>query len=158
VKRSFVVLTVVALLLSAFVAPQAAEAKKKKKKKNAKVERKVEGGYDAPALIIAGSCAQTGAIGCVSIVTGPKEKFLKAKINDSHGQPAFVSIGADLDGNNQDDTSYGSFCGETTEAIPVDPNVELHLWVGLQIDPAFAGCVPGAATSGTISVTLSNRP
>ena len=152
-KRSLVVLTVLALLLSAFVVPEAGAAKKKKKK-----QRKVEGSYDAPALIIAGSCAQTGAIGCVSIVTGPKETFLKAKINDSHGQPAYVSIGADKDGNNQDDTGYGNFCGETTEAIPIDPNTELHLWVGLQADPGFAGCVPGVATSGTISVTLSNRP
>lgn len=130
----------------------------KKKRKPKKVTREVQGGYDAPSLVAVGTCSQTGAIGCVAIVTGPKEKYLTATINDTHGLPAYVSIGADTDGDNSDDTSYGSFCGTTEEPIKIDPGTELHLWVGFQADPGFAGCVPGIATMGTIDVTLSNLP
>jgi hypothetical protein len=109
-------------------------------------------------LIVLGTCSQTGAIGCVAIVTAPNEKFLSAEVTDQHGQPVFVSVSADTDGDNSDDASYESFCGSTEEAIAIDPGVEVHLWVGLTPDSGFVGCAPGIATSGTISVTLSNMP
>lgn len=132
-----------------------AEAGKKKRKK---VTREVQGGYDAPALIAVGTCAQTGAIGCVAIVTGPKEKYLSATVNDAHGQPVYVAVSADTDGDNSDDATFGSFCGTTEKPIEVTPGTELHLWVGFTPDPGFAGCVPGIATTGTIDVKLSNLP
>jgi hypothetical protein len=154
VRKVISALVVTGLIAGAMAAP--AEAGKKKKPK--RVTREVQGAYDAPALIVVGGCAQTGAIGCVSIVTGPKEKFLTAKINDAHGQAAFVAISSDSNGDAQDDTSHGFFCGETSESISVPPATELHLWVGLQADTNFPGCAPGVATNGTIDVTLSNLP
>ena len=157
-KRAVTILLLIGLVAATFAMPAEAKKKKKKVAAPARVERVVQGAYDAPALIVVGACAQTGAIGCVSIQTGPGETYLKAKINDSHGQPAYVAISADSNGDSQDDTSYGSFCGETAEPIAFDPGVELHLWVGLQADPGFVGCAPGVATNGTISVTLSNMP
>lgn len=152
-RKPLVLLLVLGLMFGSIATAEAG----KKKRKPKKVTRTVEGSYDAPALIVVGTCSQTGAIGCVSIVTGPKEKFLEVEVTDQHGQPVYVSIGADTDGNNQDDTDYGHFCGKTDGPIPVDPGVELHLWVGFTIDPNFAGCVPGFATSGTLTAKLSNR-
>ena len=153
-RKPLVLLLVLGMLFGSIVSAEAG----KKKRKPKKITRKVQGQYDAPSLIAVGFCGQTGAVGCVSIVTGPKEKFLKATINDAHGLPAYVAISADTDGNSQDDTTFGSFCGTTEEPIQVEPGVELHMWVGLQADPGFAGCAPGIATSGTIDVTLSNLP
>jgi len=152
-KKSIVLLLVLGMI---FGAVASAEAGKKKKPK--KVTRVVEGGYDAPALILVGTCSQTGAIGCVAIVTAPNEKFLSAEVTDQHGQPVYVSVSADTDGDNSDDTTYGSFCGSTKEPIAIDPGVEAHLWVGFTLDPGFVGCAPGIATTGTISVSLSNMP
>lgn len=142
-----------------FGAVAQADAKKKKKKKPKKIERTVEGAYDLPPLVLVGTCAQTGAIGCVSIPNGPDEVFVtKAKVEDAHGQPVAVSVSANLDGEIGDDVTYGVFCGELTEPIVVDPGVELHFWVGAATDVGVSGCVPGAATNGTISITLSNLP
>jgi hypothetical protein len=152
-KRSIVLFLVLGMIFGSIASAEAA-----KKKKPKKVSRTVEGSYDAPALIVAGTCSQTGAVGCVAIQTTLAEKFLTASVTDQHGQAVYVSVQADTDGNNQDDVVYGSFCGETTEPIAVDPGAALHLWVGVTPDPAMAGCAPAAATSGTVSATLSNLP
>ena len=151
-KKTLVLFLVLGLI---FGAVATAEAGKKKKK----VTREVEGSYDAPPLILAGTCAQSGAIGCVSFPTGPGEKYLTASVTDTHGQPVYVSVQAQMDpASTGDDTVFGTFCGETSEAIEVPSGVELHLWVGVSPDPGIAGCVPGQATSGTVSATLSNLP
>lgn len=153
------ILVAVLILGLVFGAVTTAEAKKKKKKKSKKIERTVEGGYAAPTLVIAGSCSETGAIGCVSIASGRRETFITAaKVTDAHGQPVVVSVSANTDGNVGDDVSFGTFCGELTEPITVGPGVELHFWVGGITDIVSARCAPGLATSGTISVTLSNVP
>lgn len=153
-KRILIFVMIFGLMFGAISTAEAA----KKKKKTKKVTREVEGSYDAPALVIAGGCAQTGAIGCVSIATGPTEAYItEATVTDAHGQPVFVSIQSDSNGDNQDDTVYGSFCGELTEPISIDPGAELHFWVGGP-DPGWAGCPPAEGTSGTITATLSNLP
>lgn len=151
------ILVAVLVLGLAFGAITTAEAGKKKKPK--KTERTVEGGYDAPPLVIAGTCAQSGAIGCVAIATGPGEAFItEAKVTDAHGQPVVVGVSANTDGNIGDDVSFGEFCGELTEPMAIEPGVELHFWVGTIADIVGQACAPGLATTGTISVTLSNLP
>jgi len=155
-RRTLAVALILGLVAGALVAP--AEAGKKKKKKKQRIERTVEGTYDLPTLVVAGSCSSSGAIGCVALPSAGKERFVTAKITDQHGQPAFVSIGADTDGDNADDETYGFFCGETDEPIAIPPGTELHFWVGLTPDTGFAGCVPGFATSGSIEATFSNLP
>lgn len=127
-------------------------------KKPKKVTRVAEGTYDAPPLVVVGTCAQTGAVGCVSFATSPKERYFSAEVTDQHGQPVYVSIGQDTNGDSQDDATVGAFCGKTTEPIPFDPSAELHFWVGFTPDPGFAGCAPGIATSGSIKATFSNLP
>ena len=153
-KRILVLMMALSLVVGAVASAEAG----KKKKKPKKVERTVEGTYDGPTLVIAGFCGQSGAIGCVELVAGANESFVTAEVTDAHGQPVFVQIGADTDGNNQDDTSYGSFCGSTDEPLVVDPGATLHFWVGVSPDPSIAGCVPGLATTGKITATFSNLP
>ena len=152
-KRTIAVALSLGLLAGALVGP--ADAAKKKPKK---VTREAEGSYDLPPLVIAGTCSQTGAIGCVTFMTAPNEKFVTAKVTDQHGQPVAVSVSANTDGQVGDDESYGDFCGETEEPIAVPPSTELHFWVGAATDIGVSGCVPGAATSGKINVTFSNLP
>lgn len=154
-KKAIAVALSLGLLVGALVAP--AEAGKKKRKPK-KVTREVEGSYDLPPLVLVGTCSQTGAIGCVTFLSGPKEKFVTAKITDQHGQPVAVSVSANLDGEIGDDETYGTFCGETEEPIAIPPSTELHFWVGAATDVGTGGCVPGAATSGTATATFSNLP
>lgn len=157
-KRYIAIIMILGLVVGSITTAEAAK-KKKKKKAPKKTERTVEGGYDAPPLVIAGTCAQSGAIGCVSIATGPKEAFItKATVTDAHGLPVVVGVSANTDGQIGDDVSYGEFCGELEEPMQIDPGVELHFWVGVIADVVSQRCAPGLATTGTISVTLSNLP
>jgi hypothetical protein len=154
IKRAAVLVMILSLVVGSVAVAEAA-----KKKKPKRIERTVEGSYDAPPLVIAGTCAQSGAIGCVAIATGPGETFIsKAKVTDAHGQPVVVSVSANTDGEIGDDVSFGTFCGEVTEPMPIDPGVELHMWVGVVQDAVTEACAPGLATTGTVSVTLSNLP
>jgi hypothetical protein len=155
IKRAAVLVMILSLVVGTVAVAEAA----KKKKKPKRIERTVEGTYDAPPLVIAGTCAQTGAIGCVAIATGPGETFIKsAKVTDSHGQPVVVSVSANTDGEIGDDVSYGAFCGELTEPMSFDAGVELHLWVGVIEEVVNEACAPGLATTGSVTVTLSNMP
>ncbi|MDQ3940212.1 MAG: hypothetical protein M3238_02550 [Actinomycetota bacterium] len=147
-KRSVVTLLVLGLLAGMMVASPAEAAKKKKK------TRKVQGSYAAPATIV-GACSQTDGVGCMAIVSGPKETSLTAKVTDQHGQPVSISVEADLDGDSSTETSYGSFCGETEEPIQIDPGVELIFWVGRADVALLDACAPGAATQGTMDVIFS---
>jgi hypothetical protein len=53
-KRSIVLFLVLGMIFGSIASAEAA-----KKKKPKKVSRTVEGSYDAPALIVAGTCSQT---------------------------------------------------------------------------------------------------
>lgn len=154
-KRALAVALALGLLAGTLAVP--ADAGKKKKKKPKRVEREVQGTYAAPGTIV-GTCTQTDGIGCIGIVSGPKEKFLQATITDGHGQPVAVSVQADLDDDSSTETAYGTFCGETTEPIAIDPGVELIFWVGRAVDAAALGCRPGIGSQGTLDVVFSNLP
>ena len=153
-KKSVVFLLILGLVASFAGVP--AQAKKKPKR----VERTAQGTYAAPATIV-GNCTQTDGIGCMTIASGGSESYLTAKVTDDTGQPVFVTVQADLDGDATSETFYGSFCGETTEPIQFDPGAALIFWVGPATripDRAASGCVPGQGTQGTLDVTFSNMP
>ena len=153
-KKSFSVVLMMVLVAGAFAAAPA-DAKKKKR-----VERSAQGTYAAPATVV-GNCTQTDGIGCMTIPTGGSEQYLTANVTDATGQPVYVTVQADLDGDMTSETTYGAFCGETTEPIKFDKGAALIFWVGpvSQIPGrATAGCVPGQGTEGTVDVTFSNLP
>ncbi|HEX2239547.1 MAG TPA: hypothetical protein VHJ82_00165, partial [Actinomycetota bacterium] len=87
-----------------------------------------------------------------------EESYVTASVTDAHGQPVYVSVSANTDGNVGDDETYGFFCGETTQPLVFPPGTELHFWIGLQADPNVTSCQPGAATNGTVTATFSNLP
>ena len=127
-------------------------------------KRTVEASYlGAQLLYEYRSCPLSGGSGCVTLETLPTEGALTARATDAHGQPVSVWVvdasegRGGLDGPNR---VYGSFCGKTTETIWFEPGTTLELWVGGEWWPTWwivpkVKCFPGAATTGTISVTLS---
>lgn len=151
-KRAISVLVMVGLLVGSVAI--AADAKRKPKK----VSREAQGSYQAPATVV-GNCTQTDGIGCMTFATGPKESYVTAKATDAHGQPVLINVAADLDGDSSSETDYGTFCGETTEAIKIEPGAEVIFWVApLTAAPGLADCHPGLATQGTLDVVFSNLP
>lgn len=156
-KKTFSVVLMMALVAGAFAA---SPADAKKKKKVVRVERTAQGTYAAPATVV-GNCTQTDGVGCMTIPTGGSEQYLTATATDATGQPVYVTVQADLDGDATSETTYGAFCGETTEPIKFDQGAALIFWVGPATGiPARAtsGCVPGQGTEGTLDVTFSNLP
>lgn len=155
-KKSIAFLLVLGLVAS-FAGTPAFAGKKKKPKR---IEREAQGNYVAPATVV-GNCTQTDGVGCMTIATGGTEEYLTASVTDGTGQPVFVTVQADLDGDARSETFYGSFCGETTEPIKFDRGAALIFWVGPASripDRVSSGCVPGQGTEGTLDVTLSNMP
>lgn len=155
-KKLISVALSIGLLAGAYALP--AEAGKRKKKKPVKITREAQGTYAAPATVI-GNCTQTDGIGCMTIPSGSNEEYITAKVTDQTGLPVLVSVDADLDGDATSETHYGSFCGETTEPIKIDPGVQLIFWVSAVTDaPNRTGCAPGQGTTGTLDVVFSNLP
>jgi len=155
-RKTIAVALALGLLAGALVAPAEA-GKKKKKRKPKKVEREAQGTYAAPATVV-GNCTQTDGIGCIGILSGPKEKYITATITDAHGQPVAVTVDGQTDEDINTDVTYGSFCGETEEPIQIDPAVQLVFWIGRADDAATQGCAPGIGTQGTLDVVFSNLP
>ncbi len=151
-KKTLSLLLTLGLLVGLVAMAPSADAAKKKAKK-----RKAQGTYAAPATVV-GNCTQTDGIGCMTIQSGPGEKYITATATDAHGLPVSISVDADLDGDMSTETNYGSFCGETEEPIQIEPGVALVFWVGRADVALLDQCAPGIATQGTLDVTFSNMP
>lgn len=63
-----------------------------------------------------------------------------------------------MDGDSTTETTFGSFCGETTEPIQIEPGAAVIFWVGRADVAILDGCAPGIATQGTLDVVFSNMP
>ena len=153
-KRFMIMFMILGLVVGSVATAEAG-----KKKKPVKTTREAQGSYQAPTPVAAGGCAQTDAVGCVTIPSGPGEIYVTASVTDTTGLPVAVSVQADLDGNQQAETVYGSFCGTTAEPIAIDAGATIQFWVGPSPAGALAGCGPGIlATQGTVDVVFSNMP
>lgn len=117
--------------------------------------RTVVASYSGPFVYFASWCNPgSGGLGCVSIATGAGERFLIAKVTDTHGQPVSVRVAANTENDTLgDEITFGRFCGETTSHISFDPGAELEFYVGVPDE----SCAPGTATTGIVSVTLFER-
>ncbi|MDQ3646507.1 MAG: hypothetical protein M3345_06160 [Actinomycetota bacterium] len=140
------------------IAGSVATAEAEKRKKPPRVERTVEVTYDAPFVPMT-VCGEWSGLswGCVDVPTRKTEASFTAKVTDAHGLPVAVNVYS----SNEYGTfgHYRTFCGETTEAWAIQPGVtSLTLVVGPHWPyPPTPDCpTSGMATTGTISVTLSN--
>ena len=155
-RRAIAAALTIGLLAGAMVG----SADAAKKKKAAKVSRVVEHAYSAPSPGIGGapySACLGGLVdnsGCVNIPLGSEDKFVNVEIADSAGQQVYWILAQDTDTT---DVGYDIFhygCGNSQEAIPVTPGLELRISV---YATGAANC-PGVATTGTITATLTNLP
>ena len=130
------------------------------KRRPTRVERTFEGNYETPFVPGRAGCSRTEGRGCVTVYTRSTESFFTAEVTDALGFPVFVQVWTEADSDGLEDVLFGTFCGETTQPISFPPGTELHFWVGFTFSTAaYESCPSGLiATTGTISVTLSNVP
>ena len=158
-KRTITVVLILGLIASmALAAP--AQAKKKKKKLPVKIERVVEYDYQAPSPgvsgVVGGCLTVLGVEGtaCVDTPTGAGEVFVKVKVEDASGQATNFDLAQDSDADNPGLEIFASGCGETADAIPIEEALALRVSVTAVGGP---DC-PGVATTGHVTITLSNMP
>ena len=130
------------------------------KKKPTPHARTFEGSYKTPFVPGDAGCSRTEGRGCVTVYTRSTESFFTAEVTDMLGLPVFVQVWTQTDGDGLEDVLFGIFCGETTTPIDFPAGTELHFWVGFTYSMAAYESCPGGliATTGTVSVTLSNLP
>ena len=144
-----VLILLLALALGVGSASTAAAAKRKP----ARVQRTVTGHYGPYPAPVTGCNDVLTSFACMVVHTRSNEAFLTAEVTDEHGLPVYVEV------HGRFGRFPGAFCGRTTEPLAVHPGDELHIYVGL---PAWGlqGKCPqhSVKTTGTIRLTLSNRP
>lgn len=153
-KKLLVVALSASLLVGAFAAPEALAKKKKKKKSQEveRVERVEEQNYMAPAYFY---WAPTGDhIGGVKFAAGPDDHFISIEIEDAAGQDVSAAVGQDPEGDGT--VSNTPFCTKTDEPFPIEPGLEVTVFVF--VGPCTSPVGPAFATQGTVTATISNLP
>lgn len=147
-RKLLVVAAVCGLLVSSVASAEAGRKKAPKKR-----TRVAEASYIAPAYFY---WAPTGDnIGGVTFPTGADEAFVSIEISDSSGMDVSAAVGQDPEGDNTVSTT--AFCTSTEEPVPIEPGLEVtvFVYVGPCTSPAPA---PAFATQGTVTATFSNLP
>ena len=149
------------LLVAGAFAAAPASAKKKKPKKPVRVERALEYTYQtaSPGISgVVGACMTVLGVegsACQDFPTMANESFVKVVVEDATGQPTNFDIAQDVDGPDVPGLNIiASGCGETAEAIPIEPGLAVRVSVTALGGP---DC-PGVATTGKVKATLSNMP
>lgn len=147
-KRYLVVLLALTMIVTAMGSAQAG-----KKKAPKKVTREETAEYFAPAYF---SWNPTGAhnIGGVSFPTGLGENFVSVEIEDATGMPVSAAVGQDPEGDGTVTTT--DFCTSTEEPLPIEPGLEVVVFVF--VGPCTAPPGPAFATQGTVTATFTNIP
>ena len=143
----------VAAVVSGLIVGSIASAEAGKKKAPKKTTRVAEASYIAPARFY---YAPTGDnIGGASFPTGTGEAYVSITIEDDLGQDVSAAVGQDPEGDNTVSTT--GFCTSTEEPVPIEPGLEVTVFVyaGPCTAPALA---PAFATQGKIVATFSNLP
>lgn len=146
--KRFVAVAVTVGLLAGALAVAPAEAKKRKKPK--KQTRTEEGSYNGGTGVLTIYPINHGGY---RFATATTEAYVMVELVDTTGADIGFNVGQDPDGDLQADI-VGSGCGKTALPIPIQPGVEVTVFVGdLTLCPE-----PSPATVGTITVTFSNIP
>lgn len=150
-----VVIAAVATLL--WVSPADA-GKKKREKKVQRIERTAEADYlaatglrgtqDSPCL------AET--VGCVIFQIEKGERFVAIEVNDAAGEPVWVSVY--VNGYSDGTDPHEHACGSSDTPFNLREGLTELVVVITQTTAGATSPCPGAATSGTVSATLSNIP
>lgn len=154
-KRFLIMFMVVGL-----VAGSVATAEAGKKKKPKRVERTVQLEYTAPSPGISGlvGACLTGlgveGTACIDTPLGSTDLFVNVVVTDATGQPTNFDLSQDTDPATPAFDIFASGCGETPDPIAITPGLPLRVSVTALGGPTC----PGAATQGTIDITLSNLP
>lgn len=151
-KRLLIVVMIIGLVVGSVAT---AEAKKAERNR---IERTVEGDYQAPFVAQVTGCDLSDAaqFGCLMVESRPGEEFLTATVTDALGQPVYFEVSWDFDG----ESGVGPFCGETPRPIRFRRGAEVWVRVGVSWPlPPLVDCpLNRLSTTGTISMTLSNLP
>ena len=145
-KRAIAVALALGMLGGALAAP--AEAGKKKKKVSRSAEATYTGAFNVLYLNAGGQ-----NFGGVALPTGSGEKFVSIEIKDASGLPSGATVGQDLNGDDQADTST-PVCGKSAEPIEIEPGYDVTVF--LKQGPCDGG--PAIVTEGTVVATFSNLP
>lgn len=154
-RRVMVVGVMLALVAGALQAPAAGGKKKQRKAR----PRSIELPYSEPAIGTAGLGVCFQGSSCVFFSLLPKERYVSVEIEDDLGQAVYASIIQDTNGDGaylRTDDLTVDICGATTEPVEVEPKKAMSVWVW-QGPGVTAPCV-GAASSGTVTATLSTTP
>lgn len=100
-----------------------------------------------PATLVTLNCGPEVGRGCVTIPVGPKDRFVKLRIDDLSGQDVFAMV---LD---QSDSELAFFCGKTRSKLPVFPRSSIEVW--LIAGTCFGTTRPSIVTSGEVVATFS---
>lgn len=152
-KKTLVTLLVLGLVAGAMLG--SAEAKKKPKK----TKRTVEYSYQVPSPAVsgvAGFCLEGTAdgTGCHEVPTAQNEVYVSVAVTDASGQPTNFYLAQDTDTTNTGLEIFASGCGATDGPVAITPGLALRVQVAAVGGP---DC-PGAATTGDVTVVLSNLP
>ena len=151
-RKAVVIALCTSLLVGLSAAPGHGAPKKKKPKR---VERTVEFEYQCPCAGLYQFGGATGGnpnLGGGVIPMGADDAFVAAEAKDSSGQTVFVALQQDTDGDGFNNP-VADFCGKTDAPLPINPGLEMRVFVGSQ----GTNC-PGPPLGGTITFTFSNLP
>lgn len=144
--RRLLVLAVLCALTAGSALPAAAKAKARPKR----VQRVVRASYE-PSVTPIGCRAVGEPFACMVVATRWPEAFVAADVRDDHGLPVYVEV-------RSEGGFHARFCGKPSRPLEFPPNVDLFVYVGLPGWGAQLDCPQHSVkTSGTITVTLSNR-
>lgn len=152
-RKGIVVALCAGLIAGSFAAP--AQSAPKKKKKPKKVERVIEFQYECPCTGFIQLGSLTGGdpnLGGGAFPIGAGEVFISGEVKDTTGQPIWVSINQDTNGDGFND-EVATFCGKSDAPLPINEGLEIRVFVG-NVGPSC----PGPGLGGTITFTLSNMP
>lgn len=106
-------------------------------------------GVSTPNAFVTAWCHPGLSLGCATIPTKARSRFVSLEIEDLSGQDVYAMV---LD---QSDNELAFICGKTTSKLPVLPNSFIEVW--LLEGTCGSSTKPSVATSGVVVATFSRR-